>query len=324
MANVARHIQAHDTPAKPARFVVTLSPAWYAYELHKILYERNTPFMVNKSLVKDLQKKELRNFLTKQHESHGDDFKLLESVVLDTKVNGYQTENPIGKRAKNLYMSMYLSVTPQSLVSTIKDVIGSVFHQEDITFQTSSLVTYVTSRDYFVKENDYIFVDVGGELTDIAVVKDHVFVASLSFPLGNQFFYAQISKALNTSMYEARSLIASHKKGALSKQESARMKKVLAEVLDSYEKHIHMALAKLREEYKLPDTIYTTGYGVLTKDVDDLLRAESIGQHNAIEKPFIVKPLAAEKIHSRLKYQKDVQRDLFIAMSALYLNHITY
>lgn len=324
LANVTRYLLEKGSPARPARFVVTLSALWYAYEPHKVLYERNTPFVITEALVKDLQRKELKSFIEKQKEEQGDEFALLESVVIDTKVNGYPTENPAGKKAKSFYMTMYLSIAPASLTEIIGDVIGSVFHQEDIVFQTASLVSYVTSRDVFASEKDYIFIDVGGELTDIAVVKDGIFVASLSFPLGTQFFYTQLANKLKTSLFETKSLVSAYKKESLTEKEQKKVAGFLTECLSSYEKHIHMSLMKMKESQNLPDTIYTVGYGDFTKEIDALLAEEAVGHHNSFEKPFIVKPLSVNKIFSELRYQKEVKRDLFIAMSCLYINQTNY
>ncbi len=322
LGNIARVIQEKDFPiTKGSSIYVTFAAPWFAHETRRAELERKTVFTVTQGVLDKIQEKEIDSFYKEGEEIYGADFEVVEKSVIDVSVNGYPTDKPLGKKAKSIDMSLYVSVAPKEIMDIARDVIGRVFHHK-VVFQTSTLVSYVVSRDFFARDKDYMFVDVGGELTDVLVVRNNTIFQTLSFPLGIQFFYNQIAESLKTSVHEVVALLATGNKGALHDKAHKDLKKAMDKAYKSYEKHFESVLRQLGKSFKLPQTMYISGYEHFEEGLKKSLETEHMGHYSMLGIPFEVVPINETKIHTHLRYQSEVKRDLFIALSALYRNHI--
>ncbi len=322
LGNIARDIQDRDFPlGANTGIYVTLSAPWFAHDIRRAELSRGTVFTINQKTLEGIKQREMSAFYKESAEIYGEDFKLIEETIIDISVNGYTTANPIGQKTKHIDLSIYVSVSPKEVLSVIEDTLGRVFHH-NIEFQTSTLVTYVVSRDFFAKEKDYIFIDIGGELTDILVVRNNTIFQTLSFPLGIQFFNNSIAKSLGSSPHEAHSILTLASKNALQKDYKEKVLNAKQKAYKAYEKHLEESLRQLAKKYKLPQEMYISGYSFFEEDLKKLLEQEHVGQYSMLEIPFEVEILNGPKFYSRLVYQPEVKRDLFIALSALYRSHI--
>jgi hypothetical protein len=322
LGNVARAIQEKDFPISGGGDIyVTFSAPWFAHEMRRAEISRKTVFTVNQSILNKIKDKEIKSFYKESENIYGDDFEVIEKTIVDISVNGYPTDKPVGKKAKNINLSIYLSIAPKDILDTTRDVLGRVFHHR-VIFQTSTLVSYVVSRDYFAKDKDYIFLDVGGELTDVLVVRNNTIFQTLSFPLGRKFFHNSIAKFLETSVHEVQSLLSAGDKKALHSKSHKALEKAKEKAFKSYEKHLEVILKQLSDNYKLPQDIYISGPDFIEHGTKNLLETEHLGHYSMLGIPFSVELIKETKIHTRLRYQHNTRRDLFIALSALYINHI--
>jgi len=322
LGNVARSIQEKGFPlSEKGSIYVTVSSPWFAHDMRRAELSRNTVFTVNEKILDSIRDKEMTEFDKESEDIYGEDFQVIEKTIVDISVNGYHTASPIGQKAKHVDVSIYISVAPKEVISIIEDTIGRVFHHK-VQFQTSTLLTYVVSRDYFAKDKDYIFIDVGGELTDILVVRNNTIFQTLSFPLGTQFFYSNIAKILHASNHETLSLLSAFDKDALDKETTNAIQDAKKTSYLAYEKHLETSLRQLSKEYKLPQEVYISGFGFFEKDLKKLLESEHVGQYSMLEIPFDVSIVNETELHTMLRYQPGTKRDLFIALSALYRNHI--
>jgi hypothetical protein len=321
LANVARSMQeAYPELAKESTIYVTLSAPWFAHETRRAELSRRTFFKVTPKIIENMKAKEMKEFMEESQNAHGGDFVVVEETIIDVSVNGYATDKPVGKKAKHINMSLYLSVAPAEVISVIEDTLGQIFHHK-VVFQTSTLVSYVVSRDFFAKEKDYVFFDVGGELTDILVVKNDAIFQTLSFPLGTQYFYGSIAKSLKTTTHEVRSLLAVKEdlhKTVVKKLDTAKEK-----AYKGYESHLEGALKKLSKEHKLPQDVYLSGYKLFEEDLKNILEGEHYSHFSIFDTKFSVSTINNTDLHRKIRYQRDVPRDLFVALSTLYRSHIS-
>lgn len=322
LGNVARHIQERDFPlTMGGNIYVTLSAPWFAHDIRRAELSRNSLFTVTQNILDGMFAKEMKAFCAEGEQVYGEDFEVIEKSILDVSLHGYSTDKPLGKKTKHINISMYVSVAPRDVVEMVEDTIGRVFHRE-AAFQSSALVTYIVSRDYFAREKDYVCIDIGGELTDILVVRDNQMSEAVSFPLGIQFFMQSIADTLGTSVHEAHSLLMLRDKGALHDTHKKSLTSAVNKAFKVYDSHLEGALRQFAKDYKLPQKIYLAGFGPFENGVEKVLGTEHLGHYSMLGVPFETKLIHQTDIHTYLRYQSGVVRDLFIALSALYRNRL--
>jgi len=147
--------------------------------------KQDKEFAVSKRVVEDLVAREIESFkvlnIGKYKRMGEEDVEIMETHTVQVKLNGYITDNPYGMRAKNLEMSLYISMAPKRVLSSVKSRITKTFGSRNIKFCSFSLTAFSTIRDIFSHKNDFLFMDISGEVADISLVKGNVLLERIFY-----------------------------------------------------------------------------------------------------------------------------------------------
>jgi cell division ATPase FtsA len=122
-----------------------------------------------------------------------------EEVIVDDKIlsvymNGYEVEDPIGKKSANISVSFYTGIIGKQTMNTVSEKIRNVFTVENINFTTHpvSIISVIKSRYKSLK--DFLIVDIGGEMTDLGLFKGSVLQNVVTIPRGINYFVRKLQK----------------------------------------------------------------------------------------------------------------------------------
>jgi hypothetical protein len=110
------------------------------------------------------------------------------NLVIATILNGYETTNPFGKKAKRADLVVLSSTLPKKTIAQIQETLRQAYQTHALTYTAFAPLIYTVFRDMFPLEKDYLVVDFGGETTDIAFVKGSILVDVASIPIGTHIF----------------------------------------------------------------------------------------------------------------------------------------
>ncbi len=144
-------------------------------------------------------------------------------------LNGYQTSKPYGKQTKSIEISIFLSMISKEVETKTRKVLEKIFHSHTIAFHSFALTSFSAIRDIFHSEEDFLLVDVGGEVTDVSLVRRGILLETVSFPTGKNFLLRSVVLDLNTIPEEAHTLIRMFLDNKESK-ESGKLQKVLVPI----------------------------------------------------------------------------------------------
>ena len=68
----------------------------------------------------------------------GDSLRLIELKNIKIALNGYETISPLNKKAKELEMTIFVSMSEEEVCKKIEDTIAKKFHFKNIKFSTIS------------------------------------------------------------------------------------------------------------------------------------------------------------------------------------------
>ena len=228
-------------------FVIFASP-WYMAKTKTVLFRKGAPIAFDKKLVESLLKEEVSKlsnaFSSRGLETADNKPELVEHQVIDVKLNGYTLSNPYGKKAREIEMTLFMSLVSSNLLQEVKKTVGRFFHTDNIEFHSFALSSYSFIRDHFEDSQDYAIVDVSSEITDIFVADDGKLTNSSSFPFGSRSIVRLLTSRFGISEHEARSALFLFNSDELHEQEALKVKKVLGEAGAEWKKLFKDSLSK--------------------------------------------------------------------------------
>jgi hypothetical protein len=288
-----------------------------------VFYVFSSPWIATQTKIVSM--KEVKPFkLTRRHVQRIVDsqtkaapgLQLLEKRVIDIRLNGYQIPDPYGKKATNADISLFMSFIPKTLLDSVMEISARTFHPKDTRVSSFTLASFLLIRETFPHDNDFIFLDIGGELSDIAIVKEGLILETASFPMGRYFLTRKIQKDLDVSAEEAVSLIRVYEDGLADENLIAGLKPILDGAAAEWVKGFRVSLSKLGKGMTWPMKIFLTIHSDFNKFFVRVLSAEHISKLGVAEVAMSIVPLNEEAIKASVSFSDDALRDSFIAISS--------
>lgn len=244
----------------PSYIQIVLSSPWFSAQTRQLMYKKDAPFICTKELLKSLTEKEVEHVISKEFSQFGienDHGSIIEKQITQIKLNGYPTADPFGKKAHQLEVSILITVSLTYLIKEIRHILDRHYPHISVGFTTSPYANHITVRDYFQGLPDGVIVDIGEAITDIAFIKENMFLSHYSFPVGTSSLYSSIGEGVPFSYAEANALIETYRLGKMSEQESQKIEKLLFVFGNSWQEQLRKALSV--SSVLLPVTLYLVG-----------------------------------------------------------------
>ncbi len=309
--------------APPERIAVNLSSPWFASQVRVARASRTTPFVVSKTSVTDMITRELKAFEEEEMaaaKDSGTPLRAIESKTLLAKLNGYPTSDPLGKSARELELSIFLSVAPERTLAQIEQSVARVF-QTPVRFNSFLLASFMVSRDLFPNQDNYLLIDVGGEITEVSIVRDNAISRSLSFPRGRNFILRKLSAGLKRSIPEVLGLCTLYVEGKVEGSVKESCAAILGDAKNEWLDAFQHALFSATDEVSLPDTVFLTVGEDIAPWFIETIRREDFHQYTGSEKEFKIVLLSPSLLHEKLSFDDGVVRNPFIMIGAIAQSH---
>jgi len=311
----------------PSKIFCVLSSPWYASQTRTIKLEKNTPFVFSTKLADSLIQKEIGLF----KQEHKENYSYANSNVLPIELknmkimlNGYATSKPLDQKAKELEMIIFVSMSSEQFLKKVEESIHQHFHHQDIKFSSLVMVSFAVARDLFIHEDSFLLVDIGGEMTDISMIKKEVLRESVSFPMGRNFITRSIAGALNCSLDEAQSLFFTYKDGHASEATNKILEPVVNKLKTEWLQKFQESLANLSKDISIPATIFITVNQDLADFFSETIKTEQFTQYTLTDSKFKVIFLGTQALHGAATFEENITRDSFTIMEVIYINRFLY
>lgn len=190
----------------PERIQVALASPWYASQVRKAKLTRPKEFIVSKTILDDMVSREVQAFEAEEiNEKKGTHTALrcIESRTLDVRLNGYPVHAPIGQTVLELELSLFIAVAHERIAAEVQNIVEHAYPVRNVTLGTFLATAYYVSRTFIPHEDNFLLVDIGGDVTDVSLVRDGTLVQSVSFPKGSRTVLRSLAKTLGRSLDEA-------------------------------------------------------------------------------------------------------------------------
>jgi hypothetical protein len=319
---VASKIYKAGLGAPTAVFCVLSSP-WYISQTRVISVKKDTPFVFSDKLADSLVAEEVKNFEKENEEKYqniGKSVRIIELKNIKAMLNGYETAKPFGQKVKELELTIFISLSAEGVLQKIETTIEKYFHKVSIRFSSFAVAAFTVVRDMEVGKEDFLVLDIGGEITDISMVKKNILRESASFPLGRNFLIRGVAVALGTSLEEASSLITLYGSGHAEEETRVKMKKIMTDLGNEWLKKFQECLANLSNDISVPSRIYMANDKDLADFFIETIKTEKFSQYTLTESKFEVVFLDTKMLHGLARFEEAVIRRPFLIIDSIYIN----
>ncbi len=324
VATVARLLKDIKLGAPKKAFCFMASP-WYASQIRVMKLSKNAPFLFTEKLSTELINKEITSFEAVDLKKFGDpgNLKLLETKNIEIKLNGYQTETPFGKKAREIELTAFFSVSPKIVIERVEHAIEKSFTLPAINFLSFLFSSFVVSRNLFAHDHNFLLLDIGGEVTDVSIIKNTNLVESVSFPPGKNFILRRIATQLGKTPAEIRSLIALFLGGGMEEAAKAALQPIFTQAKKDWLSAFQQALFSISDELSVPEQVFVTVDEDIASWFVEVIQAEEFSQHVLSEKKFNVILIGPAVLHDFCTSGDRVVRNPFIMLESIFIHTLT-
>ncbi len=203
------------------------------------------------------------------------DIHIINLKILEIKIDGYVVPAIQGYNGKNLDFRILAIFLPKYYLENIKKIIQGLISEELEILNLAQALPYFFRR----KVVDGIFLDVGGNLTQIFLVNNGKLNNVDEFEIGGKTFSQALSQSLGIGISEARVLKENYSKGELSEEVRERVREIFSQSLGDWFKNLKLKLKTQRifdRERKsggvlLPSTFFLFGGGSQLPEIQEIL-----------------------------------------------------
>lgn len=307
----------------PSNIFCILSSPWYISQTRVINFSKNTPFVFNTKLADSLIQKEINLFKEEhlvKYANTQNSVRLIEFKNIKVMLNGYETPNPLNQKGRELEMTVFISMSPEKILSKIEETINQHFHFKEIKFSSFMMTFFTIMRDLNSHQENFLLIDVGGEVTDISMIKKNILRELISFPLGRNFIIRGVASLLKCSLGEAESYLSLMRDEHADISVIKRLEPVISKLKTEWLQKFQESLANLSNDISIPATIYLA----VDKDFVDLfcqiIKTEQFNQYTLTESKFEVIILSSQMFQGMAIFGKDVVRDPALITDVIYIN----
>lgn len=308
-------------PLGPRACLCVLLSPWFLSQIKTVEVRRERPFKLTKEFFDLLRENEERNFKMKIENQLGKT-NFIEHEIIKTELNGYYTRSPIGKLAKTVKLCFYLSLGIKEMKERVEKEILENFGDIPLLFRTFPLLSFLVLNNIFTNPEGFILVDLGGEITDLSLIRRNCLEETISFPRGRNFLIRKISSTFKTFPQEASSLLRAYSNGHITEKDSGRISKIIEEAKKEWGNFFENAIKKISETSPLPQDVLLVGEEIVGDQFLKFAEDDRFSQFTVLGKPLMVKRITAQGLNHYFESPGEQPLDVFTIIETLFANKI--
>jgi len=157
------------------------------------------------------------------------DLAFLDEFSLGTKIDGYSVPRLVGYRGKRVGAAIFSVFSPKNYLEKFRRIF------KDLNLEVLKISHPGQYLPKLFKDiNEGIFIDVGGEVTQVFIVKNNNLSEIFDFPIGGRDFSKALSRTIGLSEEKARLFKESYAHKETTEETRARIHEIFSEVAEDW------------------------------------------------------------------------------------------
>lgn len=234
----------------PQNILIGLSVPFYSSWAAVRTSERNNPQQT-------IEKSELDAIL--QQES--DKLVIFSRIPQIMTVNGYRIVNPVGSKGKTIQVQIRWEATTSALHKDLLAPFETLRLQDRVKYVSVPNAYFHALRDVTDLGDAVLYIDIGGEMTNVFMIADHVLSDLLSVPEGICSLVRRAADMLHRPLDEAEFLIKRFSEGTLGESELSAVANAIVAGMEEWKRQITAGLINYSANAPLPSRLLICGEG---------------------------------------------------------------
>lgn len=230
-----------------------------------------------------------------------EEMEFLHQDILEIKIDGYEVPDFLGYNGENLDFSILTTFLPRYHFQNFT----KIFKDLDLKI---SRINHLSQNLIKAFKRDGIYLDVGGEITQIFLIKNGKLKMVDEFEIGGMNFSQTLWQTLGLTEERARILKERYSKKLLSEDVRKRMQEILIKIAEEWFRNLKSKL--IISKSLLPSAIYIFGGASLLPEIEETLNQGDWGDllfAGGLKTQFIYpKQLKITNIASAINSPKDI------------------
>ena len=307
----------------PKDFFCVLSSPWHVSQTRIINLKKDTPFVFTAKLAESLVQKEIA-ILEKEQLSKADNSHIPKRTIelknIRTILNGYETSEPLDHKVQELEMTIFVSISEEQVLQKVESTVAKYFHFNQIRFFSFTLASFTVVRDVHIQQENFLLLDVDGEVTNISMIKKNILRESISFPIGSNFLVRGVANDLLCTLAEANSFLSLFRDGHAETSVAQKISLVMDKLKAKWLKEFQESLANISNDISIPSTIYMTTEKSLADFFCQTIKTEQFNQYTLTESKFETIFLNAQEFHGIAVFADGAVGDSNLIIDSIYIN----
>ena len=230
---------------------------------------------------------QIRSLVAKEQEEADLGVKLINTTVIDTRIDGYKVANPLNFQGGVITLTIFNAFAPLVHLGATQALADEL----NLDLVSVAAGPYALTKSLLVDNPEFsaVFIDIGAYLTDVAVVNEGGIFGMQNFALGGNAFSKNLASALKITPEQAEQVKQDYGNDLLDKRSEAKLSKTLKETAKLWAQGVAEALDEFSHIDVLPNKIFVAGGGAILPEVKNVL----LSKVWAANLPFSKKPYPA-------------------------------
>ena len=187
------------------------------------------------------------------------------------------------------------------------------------------LASFLTLRDHFPLKDDFILLQIGGDITEIYIVKKDTIIQSISFPFGYNFLYKKAKERYEDISPE---IIRSHLGIRAHDTEQPIGGTELDKILEQAEKDwltlFYSSLKDTSEEMFMPKDIFLSADADIAEIFASFIERSTFSQYGVAHGIFAVTTIQDKTLSHAVTVKEGITPDPSLLLEAVYTHTVRY
>ena len=301
---------------------VMVSSPWYVSQTKTINVTKSRRFNLSLSFLKDLQKSEEKAILAENASSILKNGHFIENNVIQVRIRGYKIENYLNKSTTEAQVSLYTSAISNLFMKEIGSVVEKYFTVGTTSFHTAPLALFSVIRDTYPQNDDFIYLDVSAEQTELHIVKDDLLIETISIPIGKNFFLRRLATDLKLSLPLAESTLNLFLLKNTSTEMTAKVTESFDRSLAEWKESFSVVVDKIVKEVFIPRTLFINADDHFTGRVAETLDHTSADTTGFIDVKYEIIRYSRSRLDKQYEAVPTGRPDLRLGFQIVFLDRI--
>lgn len=253
-----------------------------------------------------------------------DQLELVNAAILKIMIDGVEVQNPLDFTGRELDITYFVSYAPSIQLNALQSVIDECkLNLVSIINEPYSLLKSFDISNHYYKNS--LFIDIGGDLTNIGIVQNSHIIHVGSFQSGGRQFTNLLAENLSVSFKKAGQYKLDYSHQLMSQETEQEFNSLFASQAQKWLSCFMDYITKL-EVKPNPSRIFVCGGGSLLPEIKAILKNELNQQKIFKNNPNIhyLKPIDLENIIDKTTFIKSSSQITPLCLSKIGLKFSAY